>query len=175
MSTASLPLPAQSIAGVTPAQVREVAVMTVWPSVAKYGIGRAMGQAFAVQWPNVYIFKLGNLLALLSIPVALPLFFLRIAPFVGTRYVLTNRRLVVLRGIVGKEEKSVDLDRFDTIDIVVEPGQAWYEAGDLVFRLGTVETFKLEGVSRPAAFRATCLKSQIANSSVKKAQAAQRR
>ena len=49
------------------------------------------------------------------------------------------------------------------------PGQAWYHAGDLVFKLGNVETFRLEGVSRPAAFRETCLKSHLAHSTVKAA------
>jgi hypothetical protein len=142
--------------------------MTVWPSVARYGAGRALGRLYAITWPDIYFFRLGNLLALLFIPVSLVLFFLRILPGIGTRYMLTNRRIVVLRGIPGKEEKSVDLDRFDNVEVVVQPGQAWYDAGDLVFRLGNVETFRLEGVSRPEAFRATCVKSQVTRSSVKR-------
>ena len=83
---------------------------------------------------------------------------MRIAPGIGTRYRLTNRRIIVERGLTSVEDKAVDLDRFDTINIDVQPGQAWYDAGDLVFKLGNVETFRLEGVSRPAAFRETCLK-----------------
>ena len=73
------------------------------------------------------------------------------------------------------EDKAVDLDRFDRIDIDVVPGQAWYHAGDLVFRLGNVETFRLEGVSRPAAFRETCLKSHLAHATVKQSRQRQRR
>ena len=149
--------------------------MTVWPSVAMYSLGRALGRGFAIKWPDIYIFRLGNLLALLSIPIALKLYFFRVLPFFGTRYMLTNRRVVVLRGIVGKEEKFVDLDRFDTIEIVVQPGQEWYHAGDLVFKQGAVETFRLEGVSRPETFRATCLKSQMAHAGVKRARAKERR
>lgn len=148
--------------------------MTVWPSIAAFAGGRALGVAFDWRWPDIYFFRLGRLLALLAIPLVLPLYFLKVLPFLGTRYLLTNRRIVVLRGIVGKEEKFVDLDRFDNIDIVVQPGQAWYDAGDLVFKLGNVETFRLEGISRPAAFRATCLKSHLALSSVKKALAKER-
>jgi hypothetical protein len=165
---------AQPIAGVSPAESKEATVMTVWPSVAKYWLGRQLGQAFAIRWPDTYIFRLGNLIALLSIPLALVLYFLRILPFVGTRYTLTNRRIVVYRGIVGVEEKSIDLDRFDTIDIVVQPGQAWYDAGDLVFRRGNVETFRLDGVSRPAAFRATCWKAHMAYLGVRQARQKQR-
>jgi hypothetical protein len=82
---------------------------------------------------------------------------------------------MVLRGIVGQIEKFVDLDRFDRVEIVVQPGQEWYHAGDLVFMHGQVETFRLEGVSRPEAFRATCVKSQMAHSSVKRIRQQQRR
>ena len=113
MSTATVPMPAQPIAGVFPAELSEVTVMTVWPSVAKYGLGRALGRAYSIRWPDSYIFRIGNLLALLAIPLSLPLFFLRIAPGIGTRYRLTNRRVIVERGLTGKEDKAVDLDRFD--------------------------------------------------------------
>src|SRR5262245_54864117 len=169
MATATAPRPSEPIPGVAPAEVKEVTVMTVWPSVAKFGMGRALGSLYAVRWPDVYIFRLGNLLALLFIPISLVLFFLRIAPGIGTRYRLTNRRIIVERGLTGVEDKAVDLDRFDSIGIDVLPGQAWYHAGDLVFRLGNVETFRLEGVSRPAAFRETCLKSHMAHVGVKRA------
>jgi hypothetical protein len=174
MSTATVSMTEQAISGVAPAEVKEVTVMTVWPSVAKFGLGKALGSLFAIRWPDVYIFRLGNLIALLSIPVALVLFFMRIAPGVGTRYRLTNRRIIVERGLMSVEDKAVDLDRFDTIEIDVQPGQAWYDAGDLVFKLGNVETFRLEGVSRPAAFRATCLKSHMAHAGVKRARQQQR-
>src|SRR5688572_9936760 len=136
MSTATAPMRSQPIAGVVPAEIRETTVMTVWPSVAKFGLGRALGSLFAIRWPDVYIFRLGNLIALLSIPIALVLFFMRIAPWIGTRYRLTNCRVIVERGLKSVEDKAVDLDRFDAIDIVVQPGQAWYYAGDLVFKLG---------------------------------------
>ena len=169
MSTATAPMPAEPIAGVVPAEKREVTVMTVWPSVAKFGLGRALGSLYALRWPDIYIFRIGNLIALLSIPIALVLFFMRIAPGIGTRYRLTNRRIIVERGLTSVEDKAADLDRFDTIDIVIQPGQAWYHAGDLVFKLGNVETFRLEGVSRPSTFRETCLKSQMAHVGVKRA------
>ena len=158
----------QPIAGVAPSELKEVTVMTVWPGVAQFAIGRWLGTLYEIKFPDVYIFRLGNLFALMFIPVSLVLFFMRIAPGIGTRYTLTNRRIIVYRGLLRKEEKSVDLDRFDSVTIEVRPGQAWYDAGDLVFRLGNIETFRLEGVSRPDAFRATCVKSQISHAGVKK-------
>jgi hypothetical protein len=169
MSTATAPSEVQPIAGVVPPEIRETTVMTVWPSVAKYTLGRTLGSLYAIRWPDVYIFRLGNLVALASIPVALALYFMRIAPSIGIRYRLTNRRILVERGLTGKLDKSVDLDRFDSITIDIQPGEAWYHAGDLVFRQGNVETFRLEGVSRPEAFRETCLKSHLAHATVKRA------
>ena len=167
----------QAIAGVSPAETHEGLVMTVWPSVACYPLGRAMGRLFENRTGG-YIFTVGNLFALLSIPLALGLYFLRVAPFIGVRYAVTNKRIIVRRGISGKrEERSLALTNFDTIQVQVQPGQAWYHAGDLVFlrqgtgsRQGTgVEVFRLEGVSRPESFRAICEKSRLARVGVLRA------
>lgn len=143
--------------------------MTVWPSNAAYALGRFHGWAYSIRWPDVYIFRLGHLIALLSIPGAIGIYFLKVLPVIACRYTITNRRVILQRGLSSKPEKWVDLDRFDSIDIVVQPGQEWYDAGDLVFRLAGVETFRLEGVSRPEAFRACCIKSQMSFVGVKKA------
>ncbi|MCA9264982.1 MAG: PH domain-containing protein [Planctomycetales bacterium] len=158
----------QAIAGTNPAVTKEATVMTVWPSVAKYGIARALGQLYAID-AGVWVITFGNIVALLSAPLAAVLYLLRVAPFVGCRYTLTNRRVVVQQGIVGRvEAKSIQLDRFDAIEIVVRAGQAWYSAGDLVFRHQGTETFRLDGVSRPESFRQACLKSHRAYVGVQK-------
>lgn len=172
----------QPIAGVSPASLRETTIMTVWPSNAYFGLGQFLGQFYEMRFPDVYFFRIGNLFALLSIPVALVLFFMRILPAVpflgfhgGIRYRLTNRRVIVERGLSGVTiDKSVDLDRFDDIDIDVRPGQGWYDAGDLIFKLGNTETFRLEGVSRPEAFRSTCIKAHMGYVGVQKILAQQK-
>ena len=104
---------------------------------------------------------------MLSIPHALFLYFWRVMPRVGSRYTLTNRRLVIEKGWPPAEHSSIGLDGFDSIDIDVLPGQEWFAAGDLRFRSGGREVFRLAGVSRPEAFRQTCLKSRLAYVSVK--------
>ena len=160
--------------------------MTVWPSNAAYELGRFHGRWYAKQ-NGFYIFTLGNLICLLSIPGALALYFWRLAPWVGKRYTLTNRRIIEYRSQIRRQAnrvlgipfpfrfhptviaKSVELDRFDSIDIQVRPGQQWYHAGDLVFHEGNVEKFRLDGVSRPEAFRQTCLKSRQIYVGVKQA------
>jgi len=158
----------QAIAGVTPATMQEATVMTVWPSNAVYGIGRMLGGLYAID-TGYYIFRLGHLIALATSPIAAAIYFLRLAPYVGLRYRVTNRRIVVERGWAPVEDKSIALDRFDAIDVEVRLGQAWYSAGDLIFREGDTERFRLDGVSRPESFRQVCMKSRQAYVGVKEA------
>ncbi len=157
----------QAIAGVVPDTEKEVTVMTVWPSLAATAYGRWWGRRYAGQ-AKVTIFGV-PILALLSIPAILPAYFYMLIPRIPgvifgitnascRRYRLTNRRVIVEHGFGGGEQQSVSLDRFDSIRLEVEPGQEWYPAGNLVFRLGEIETFRLAGVPHPQAFLQTCLK-----------------
>jgi hypothetical protein len=173
------------IAGVSPSQLKEVTVMTVWPSLSATGFGRFWGRLFGID-VGFRLFgvpiTIGRLFALASIPFMVALYFLmRLPRFPGViigfanpwcwQYRLTNRRLI-MENPFGGELKSVSLDRFDAIDVVVEPGQAWYSAGDLVFRQGPVETFRIWGVPRPETLRHTCLKARMSFVGVKKAREA---
>ncbi len=162
----------QPIAGVAPSQLKEVTVMTVWPSLSATAFGRFWGRLFAIELGfrafGVPI-TIGRLMALVSIPFMVALYFLmRLPRFPGViigiknpfcwQYRLTNRRVIVENPFGGGEQKSVALDRFDSIEVVVEPGQAWFKAGDLVFRHGQTETYRIWAVPRPETFRQTCLK-----------------
>lgn len=163
----------QAITGVSPAATKETLVMTVWPSHCITTLGKWLGQAYSIDWPGVYFFRIGNLLALLSIPIALKLYFFCLLPWVALRYSVTNRRVIVYRGLFpAQEERSVALDAFDRIDIVVQPGEEWYRAGDLVFYRGNVETFRLEAIAWPDAFRHTILKTRLGFVGVAAAEAA---
>ncbi len=148
------------IAGVAPAEVAETTIMTVWPSIGAYASGQVLGRLLAIRWPDIYIFRLGNLLALLSIPWAVVLYACRIAPWVAVRYVVTNRRVVVQRGVRGTEARSIALDAFDQVRIDVRPGQAWYQAGDVVFRHAGKEVFRLPGVAQPESLQQICGKAR---------------
>jgi hypothetical protein len=108
-------------------------------------------------------------MAPLMIPPAIGLFAWGLMPGVCRRYRLTNRRVIVEKGLRGVEERSVSLDGFDSIEVQVLPGQEWFPAGELIFRKGTQETLRLNGVSRPETFRQTCLKARMSFVGVKKA------
>ncbi len=148
--------------------------MTVWPSLAATAYGRWWGRRFAnplgLTLCGVPI-TIGRLMALVSIPAILPLYFYMLIPKLPCivfgihnagcrRYRLTNRRVLVEQAFGGGEQQGVALDGFDAVEVEVLPGQAWYPAGDLVFYQGPAETFRLCGVPHPAAFQQTCLKVQ---------------
>ena len=135
--------------------------MTVWPSVASTSLGRSLGRLYRIRG-GFGPFSIGRLALLGTIPLGLMLYLSMRLPWAIRRYRLTNRRVMIERGINPKVEQYVDLDRFDAIDLVVSPGQEWYAAGDLVFRRGAIETLRLSGVSRPESFRQTCLKTRQA-------------
>ncbi len=170
----------QPNAGVAPPDVTEVTTMVVWPSNAAYLLGRTLGGLYNIQWPNLSVLRIGNLVALASIPLALLLYFYKLLPFVGRQYVLTSRRVSSVRQVIAWRGMKVpaladdvtgwvDLTDFDEVDIEVCPGQEWYKAGDLIFRLGDVKKFRLCGVSRPEAFRSQCMKASIAARGIKDA------
>jgi hypothetical protein len=175
-----------AIAGVAPATEKEVTIMTVWPSLGATAYGRWWGRRFAND-VGITLFGLpitvGRILALVSIPFILPVYFHMLIPripfvFWGIRnsscqqYRLTNKRVIVEIAFGGGEQQSVSLDRFDAIDVDVQSGQEWYPAGDLIFRNGPIETFRLLGVPHPEAFRQTCLKARMGFVGVLKARAA---
>lgn len=158
----------QAIAGVSPPDVSEVTIMTVWPTLAATGAGRRFGQLYSIK-AGIGWLTIGKLIALASIPLVLPLYFSMLLPWAMERYRLTNRRVIIERGVRGIPRCWVELDRFDTIEVDVLAGQAWYPAGDLIFRKGQIETFRLLGVSRPETFRRTCLKARQGYVGVKEA------
>lgn len=155
----------QSIAGVSPPSVCETTVMTVWPSVASTSLGKILGRLFRIKGGFGSV-SVGRLALLACTPIGLMLYLSLRLPWAIQRYRLTNRRVIVERGINPRIQQFVDFDKFDSIELVVDPGQEWYAAGDLVFRKGAVETFRLPGVSRPESFRQTCLKVQQSYRSV---------
>ena len=149
-----------AIAGVSPSELGEVTNMVHWPSIARFALGRFHGRLYAIRLGFGHIFTLGKLFVLLTIPGALGLYFVRVAPFFAVRYRLTNRRMIIERGMKYTEVQSVSLDGFDEIEIQVLSGHAWYWAGDLVFKRSGTETFRLAAVVRPETFRQTCLKAR---------------
>ena len=157
----------QSIAGVAPPATSEVTNMIVWPSIACFPLGRLLGRLFALGSADS-AFRIGKLFMLPAIPIAMALYFKNVLPIFAQRYRLTNRRVMIQNGLSASDGQFVDLDRFDSIEVDVLPGQEWYHAGDLVFRGNGIEKLRLRGVSRPETFRQVCMKAHLSFVGVKK-------
>ena len=163
----------QAIAGVTPPEVREATVAVVWPTIGATRLGRLVGSLAGLRprWDRYLIF--GKLAAAATIPLSLAVFAWQLLPFVCRRYRLSSQRVIVERGLTAIEERSIGLDEFDAINVVVLPGQTWLHCGELVFSSGGSERFRLSGASRPDVFRATCQEAQFALLAIRKVLQAQ--
>ena len=106
------------VSGVVPPSVAEATVMTVWPSVACTTIGQVLGRLYRIR-EGFGPLSFGRMALLATIPVGLGLYLSMRLPWAIRRYRLTNRRVMIERGVNPKVEQYVDLDRFDAIDVVV--------------------------------------------------------
>ena len=133
-----------------------------WPTITATTPGRLVGRAAALGPGFGTIVTLGVLLSVVTLPISLAVYAWQLMPFVARRYRLTNRRIVIQRGLTPVEGASIAYEDFDALEVETLPGQAWLHAGDLVFRRDGQEVFRLSGVSRPEVFRQVCLDAQNA-------------
>ena len=119
--------------------------MTAWPSVGGTSLGQFLGRLYGIQ-TGFGIVRVGRLAASHDNAIGLTLYLSMRLPWAICNSEVTNRRVTVNRGVHAVVERFVELDRFDTIELVVQPGQEWFDCGDLVFRNGAVETLRLHGV-----------------------------
>jgi hypothetical protein len=155
------------ITGVVPSELAEVTCKVVWPTIGATRLGRIVGQLSDVRLGWGQFFTLGKLLAVASIPLALAVYAWQLMPYLCRRYTLTNRRIIIRKGLTGVDGRWISLEDFDSIRVEILPGQEWLHAGDLVFRHGDHEVLRLPGVSRPETFRQVCLSARTALLSVR--------
>jgi hypothetical protein len=155
------------ISGVTPSELAEVTCKVVWPTIGATWAGRLVGRAAAVPLGWGRFFTLGKLLAVATIPLSLAVFAWQLMPRVCRRYALSNRRIIIRKGLMPVDERWIGLDEFDAVQVEVLPGQEWLHAGDLVFRHAGNEVLRLSGVSRPEVFQHVCQTAQSALLSVR--------
>lgn len=152
------------IAGPAPLQVAEVTSATVWPTIGATPLGRLVGK-MAGNRTGMGFFTLGKVLAILAIPAALAAYAWKVLPPGVRRYRLTNRRIVIQKGLRPRDDLSVGLGEFDAINVVVLPGQEFL-AGELVFRRDGREVFRLSAVRSPHVLREVCIEARMAFTAV---------
>jgi hypothetical protein len=149
----------QAVTGVTPPQIGEAIIRDVWPSVAAHpgpaGLARAC-------YRTIVLAPLGWL-------VLAPFYFMKLLAVVpglsglATRYRLTNRRLMVCKGMKPVPEKEVSLDRIKDVKLVKDANSEFFIAGTLdVIDTNGQTVLSLPGVREPESVRYAILQAVAA-------------
>jgi hypothetical protein len=133
----------QAVTGLVPPQLGESLIREVWPSVAQYHgparLGRQLTRSIA-----------GAPLAWLLLA---PFYFSKIMPFLAKRYTLTNRRLMIRRGLLPKSTHEVCLAAIDDVRVRKDGNSAFFRSGDLDVVSNGKTILTLAGVPEPESFR----------------------
>jgi hypothetical protein len=133
----------QAVTGVVSPSVAEGMIREVWPSVAAHpgvaSLGRTLTRTI-----------IGAPLAWLLLA---PFYFLKILPFLAMRYTLTNRRVMIRRGLRPTPTHEVALTDIDRVEIVPDANSDFYRAGTLEIMSQGKVALRLPGVPEPESFR----------------------
>jgi hypothetical protein len=144
---------AQAVNGLVPPKVAEVNIRTTWPSVtAVSAAGANLGRALIKT----------RLLAPLGWFVLAPLYFVKILPFLAKRYLLTNRRLLVARGLKATPKQQIALADIDDVRLVESTYNPFYRSATLEVISGGRVALTLAGVCDPESFRQAVLNAVMA-------------
>jgi hypothetical protein len=134
----------QAVTGLTPPQLAEAVIRERWPSVA--AISPALAGLAHTLTRTVVLAPLAWLLLA-------PLLLLKFFPFLCKRYTLTNRRLMIRRGLKPRPVQEVALRDIDDVRLDPAHTDAFYRCGRLeVVSQGKV-VLTLPGVPGADAFR----------------------
>ena len=134
----------QAITGLTPPATREATIREVRPSVHAYAAVSALAQKLMQSY---ILGPLGWLLLA-------PLFPLKFAPFLCMRYTLTNRRLMIRRGLARpRPVQEIALDAIDEVRLDPASYSPFYRSGTLEILSKGQVALRLPGVPDPEVFR----------------------
>ena len=149
----------QAMSEVASPQLREAIIRDVWPSVAAHagpaGLARATYKTIILAplgWLILAPFYFAKLLAILPGLSGL-----------ATRYRLTNRRLMVCKGLRPVADKEVPLDRIKDVKLVTDANSEFFVAGMLeVLDANGQVLLSLPGVPEPESVRQAILQAAAA-------------
>lgn len=151
----------QVVTGVVAPQTDEAVIREVWPSVAAFpavaGLGRTLTQLAARLANTIILLPLAVLIALPAWLLMAPFYFLKVLPFLATRYAVTNRRVLIWRGLNPSAGKAVALSAIDEVRVQRDANSEFFRAGTLEIISGGQVALSLPGVPEPDSFRHTIL------------------
>ena len=132
-----------AVTGVLSPQRGEALIRETWPGVED--VPGLAGLAHTLM--RTYI------LAPLAWVLLLPLYFKKVLPFVAKRYTVTNRRVMIRRGLKPTPTHEVALTDIDRVEIVPDANSDFYRAGTLEIMSQGKVALRLPGVPEPESFR----------------------
>lgn len=133
----------QVITGLVPPQLGEAVIRQAWPSVAAVPPVAGLGRVLIC---SIIFAPLGWLLLA-------PFYFKKILPLLATRYTLTNRRLMIQRGLKPKPSREIALADIDDVRIEYDGNSAFFRAATLhILSKGQIK-LTFSGVPGPESFR----------------------
>jgi uncharacterized membrane protein YdbT with pleckstrin-like domain len=135
-----------------PLPVSERIIREVWPSVTVIPAAASLGKTLI---RSIILAPLGWMLLL-------PIYFMKILPFIARRYTLTNRRLMIQRGLKPKPSHEVALSEIDDAQIVESTIDTFYRSATLNILSGGKVALQLPGVPDPESFRHAVLDARTA-------------
>ncbi|MCS6977284.1 MAG: PH domain-containing protein [Gemmatales bacterium] len=160
----------QPVMGIVPPSVAEARIAERWPTVAAYPFVSKPAAALQtlakglivsilkLHWLlaailMIFVLPLSFLIALAAWLMLAPFFFAKILPGFMTRYVLTNKRLMVQRGWSRRIVKEVPLTEMDKVQVVAGSEQPFYTSADLEILSNGKVLLRLPGVDEYEQFR----------------------
>jgi len=142
----------QPVTGLTPPQVGEALIRGAWPSVAATPAVARLGRALIL---SIIGAPLGWL-------VMAPFYFMKVLPFLATRYTLTNRRVMIQRGLKPVPVQEVPLADIEEVRVVKDDNSAFFRSATLELVSKGQVALTLPGVPEPEAFRQAILNACMA-------------
>jgi hypothetical protein len=149
----------QAITGVTPPQLREAIIRDVWPSVAAHPGPASLARAC---YRTMILAPVGWF-------VLAPIYFMKLLAVVpglsgfATRYRLTNRRLMICKGMRPVPDKQVPLERIKEVKLIRDANSEFFLAGTLdVIDVNGQTVLTLPGVPEPESVRHAILEAAAA-------------
>ena len=92
----------------------------------------------------------------------LPFYFLKVLPIIGTRYMLTNKRVMIQRGWKRKVAKEVALADIDDIRLVRDSNSLFFRSATMEIMSKDRVALTVPGVKEPEVFRHAILNACMA-------------
>jgi hypothetical protein len=142
----------QAVTGLVPPELAEARIREAWPSVASAPGIASLGRMLT---GTIVLAPLGWL-------VMSAVYFGKLLPFMARRYTLTNRRIMIRRGLKGTPGQEVALADIDDVRVVTDANSTFFRSGTLeIISKGQV-ALTLRGMPEPESFRHAILNARNA-------------